>query len=515
MTHLTYERDNPLSQAPLPVPGAARRSSHGLLLASLIWVPALSIAGVLYLLDVYYPAAGAVALALVLHACIHPRTAIYGLVFLIHVDWLVGITTGLTVGKAFGLLAAAVSLPRILSALQTGRRDPAAKWIVLFVLLPFVMLIVSSNPLYSLFSSVTLVLIYSLPLLLCVHFVERSHLRLLLIILIFGCLINTGIFFFRGDVTSAVESYRRIEVGSEIGAEVADTTTFPRLNAIAIFACIFLFVTWRSTWVRVLVVLAGLAMVVGVVIMKGRAVYIALPASLVIGVLALKGAGFGRRLALIVMVVLLGAAAFLVGDAIGLWGTGIVDRFTSIFEKGTEAGSRHLIWTGYAKSFLASGLMGNGLQMTRISPAFLECFWKSKAGHNDLIHIAGDLGVVGLTLFIGLHVHLFMRIRRMRLVWHKAFALFTQVFILVCGLSQAQFWNRYYGLSLALILVFARYDERQRRVEPAVPAAAPAAELPGQAWRAPIPVASVESGPSPAGGETDPSGSRPLPGRPR
>ena len=444
------------------------------LLAGMIWGPSLAIAAVLYLTKVYYPAAITLGLGMVLHAFLRPRAAVYVFILLVYVDWMVELSVFFSVGKLFGVLAVLVSLPKILGAVG-GRIDPSVKWILPFMLLPLLLVPVAQYPAWSLVWCPTIVLVYGLPLLLCVNLVSMSHVRMLALLLVLGGLINSVVYISRGDIGVLAEvGEERMFVGSDIGMDVSDSNELARLISVGIFASIFLFVTSRKLWIRVLAGALGVVLAFGVVIIKARACYAGVPGSLVISLLLLKGAGLSRRLVLVLVVLLMATAALVIGDVVGFWGAGIQERITSITEQGAQAGRRSLLWAGYFKAFLASGMVGNGLRMTQFSPAFLDVAGGPMAAHNDFLHVAGDLGIFGLILFTGLHVHLFRRIRRMSLTWHKMFALNVWVFILLAALTQSDFWRRYYGLSLGVVFVLIRFDERRREAALAAQAQTPA-----------------------------------------
>ena len=433
----------------------------GLVAAMVIWVPVLLIAFALYLAGAYRLTALAVGLGMMLHSLLRPYVSVCMLIIIIPLDWMIDVSDIMSASKLVAVWAVIMSLPVILRAVTNRRPDPLVKWLVPFVALPVLLAPASHNPVWALAWTPTLFLIYSLPLLLSVHFKDRRGIQLMVFCVLFAGLLNVW-FTIQGGVDVLLsKGDTRVDYVSEVGGAGGDNEA-ARAMCVCALGCIFLFMTNRNLLLRVASVALGVLFVVAVVLTKARACYIALPASLAVSLLFLKGGGLSRRIILLVVLMFGGALVWFVGDQIGLWGVGITKRFSSIFEEGTKAGNRITFWTGYVKAFFASGMIGNGFRMTGVSPGFIQYVGHHMSAHNDLIQILGDMGLLGVILFLGMFVHLFRRIRRMELVWHKAFALSILAFILLAGLTESDFWLKYYGLSLAMAVVLIRYDESVR-----------------------------------------------------
>ena len=87
------------------------------------------------------------------------------------------------------------------------------------------------------------------------------------------------------------------------------------------------------------------------------------------------------------------------------------------------------------------------------------------AAHNNIIQLAGDYGIVGIVCFVGLQIHLLRRILRMRQAWHKFYVLCLLLFINFAGMTESDIHLKYFGLTLAIIFVVLRLDERLREAE--------------------------------------------------
>jgi hypothetical protein len=64
-----------------------------------------------------------------------------------------------------------------------------------------------------------------------------------------------------------------------------------------------------------------------------------------------------------------------------------------------------------------------------------------------------------------LHVHLYRRIRKIVELWPPFFCLTTWFFIVLAGVISTDFFKKYYGMSLAMILVMVRLNEKQLAAE--------------------------------------------------
>jgi len=248
--------------------------------------------------------------------------------------------------------------------------------------------------------------------------------------------------------------YERAELRALVGAEItAEANIAPRYYALAIFASIFLIITLRGIIKKVLFVFIIVFLSIGIILGKGRAVYIATPAALIGSVILLRGGGLSKRALLtIVFGVLIGVTVLVVGR-FGIMGPGIQERFKSIFEVGVRTGGRIYLWKGYIQAFLSSGGLGKGLNQAR---------WIEGVGnvaHNDWIEIMGDLGIIGLTAFFGLHLCLFRRILRVDHLWSNMLCLMIWCFIILAGMTQTDYYRKYYGLAVGLILAMLRINE--------------------------------------------------------
>jgi len=406
----------------------------------------------------------AVALGFVVHSLLVTRVAIYGLVFSIAIFLVVGgLTPNLSVAKMAGIFAALVSVPRLLTVLRGSRWDPMVKWVAAFLAFALASVVLSAYRLWSLWRWLSLLLVYSAPLLLALHIREEGHLKMALVVLIAGCAILAAALLGAGGLSpEAIEfAGTRTYVYGVIGGERQDVNESGRILCIGLFACIFLLLVSRGLARKLLAFVMGLVMVVGILAVKGRACWVFAPLAILGGIVWLKGVGMGKRLLVVVSILLLGGAFLYVAATVGLLGEGIRQRLLTVLDP-TSRISRLALWKGFLNASVQRGFMGNGLDMTPISRAVIEAHGRPGAAHNDFISLLGDVGIIGLGLFVGIHLHLLGRIRRITQPWHKLFCMMVWLFILGAGLTQTDYARKYYALSIALIILSVRLDEARR-----------------------------------------------------
>ena len=434
-----------------------------------IWVLISVVAGTLYIKDFKLAALGMVAGAYLIHSFIQPRIAIYGLIVSVVSAPVVGGLVNFTVSKMFGLLAAIVSVHKFILKKGIPVRDPSFKWIFGFLFWALITVSYAQDPETSIIRWISLLFIWSMPALVLMHITKESYFRWILKLIIVGGIILT-IFVFQGGAKAAMEGYERVTVVSVIGGDAADVSETSRILAIGIFAAIFLFLSTRNLIGKVILFGVMILFIVGVIFTESRACYVGIPFSIVASLLMWGSGKMRQRTIFVLAILLLCGFVFLVGDSLDLWGSsGLQERFESIFEgKDTDGGARIIFWNVYLQEFVRTTFMGNGLNMTCYSRSMVHAMGTPKAAHNDLISIAGDLGIVGVVLFAGLHLQLFCRIRQMRSSDYKLLNMMMWTFLVVGGLSMTSYVLKGYGMMLAIILVAFHLD---------------AGETPGQATR--------------------------------
>ncbi|PKL50519.1 MAG: hypothetical protein CVV39_01285 [Planctomycetes bacterium HGW-Planctomycetes-1] len=422
---------------------------------AMIWIVALFAAAAAFFGVGPFYAVVIIAAVAAVHSVINPRIAIYFLIIALPLEWLIGISRYFTPTKVVAVWAVLVSIPVIIKAV-TKRWDPTAKWLILLLLWAGVGILWANNKIACVASLQTLLLIWSMPLLICTHLNKRSYLHIGLLFFILGSVLSCLMFIKTGDVYSiAGKGYMRIGMITLAGAQdiEAETNIPPRLYALSLFMCIYLFVSTRGIVRRFLFGCAMVVLVAGVLLSKTRAVYLGVPVAVVFGVSLLKGAGFARRLLFLIMLGLLGCITLFVIGRIGLIGAGVQERFASIFEESVRAGGRIYLWRSYIQAFISSGGFGKGLNQVRWLPEV------TNVAHNDWIEIAGDLGVVGLVAFAGFHWCLFLRILKMDNIWSKLLCLMIWSFIMFGGLVETDYGRKYYTMAISFVLTQIKIDE--------------------------------------------------------
>jgi hypothetical protein len=320
-----------------------------------------------------------------------------------------------------------------------------------------------------------------MSLLFCVHFRDERSFRRLLAFVVFGSLVGALAMLTSPGVRASLESYTRVAVASEIAGERTDIHALARTISIGLLSCIFLLIVSKGFLLRAVIAVVSMVLAMSLVVAKGRSVYLMFPLSVLGAFVLCKGAGLRRRLLIGLVIILMMVAVILVGDYFNVWGPGVSERFESIFlelrgrGKGHGVESRFGAWRGYLTEMVRTGFIGRGFKQAGFSGAVAEEVGHGMVAHNNVIEIAGDYGIVGVFCFVGLQIHLFRRILRMKQIWHKFFLLMLWLFINLAGMTQTDYRSKYFGLTLAIIFVVLRMEERQRGEE----AYAPPGELVG------------------------------------
>jgi len=455
--------------APEPQTG----SSAPLMLGAMIWIPGIAIAIIFYMMDQTVIALGVVAFTLLLHILLQPRVSAYALIASICLLQIITLGGVGTIGKYIGLFAGLVSLPKIATALRSRNTDPIVKWIVPFVLVGFAVFPLSPIPSHSLILSTTMLLVYSMPLILCVQLVRKEYVVVGLAVLALTSL-TIAVMFLKAGSAEVVDGWRRAQLSSITTGEegAGDMGEQARLMAVGVLATIFLFFTWRGLLKRTACVAVGFVLCIGIVISKSRACYIGVPVAVALGFLFNRHIGLSKRVVTITTSAILLVLVFIIGGEIGFFGEGIQKRFDSIFEEGITAGGRNVYWKAHLEvTMKRTGLMGNGIAGAILTPELAGDMGVMAVAHNNIIDVTSDLGLAGLVLFVGIHVNLLRRIWKLRFRNEQLFGFMVLFFLIFAGLSQKDYLRKYYCLSLGLVLVVTRLAER-RAIE----------EDPGHGW---------------------------------
>lgn len=452
---------------PLPLPyeqGALigqtedRGGGNAAALAAGIWGPTLLLAGGAFATG-YYPVGLAVAaVAMVVHSVIDPRVAVIALIAIIPCDWMVSVIPQVTtLSKMLGVWALFVSLPRLLPKVAPNSWDPSAKWIIGMLSWAAIGLFWARYPQAVVGGGQSLILTWGLPVLICVQFKDRASIQTALILFVIACTISSGAYILVGNVHAAAESTTRLETQNLLGAEQEhglNPNSIARNFGLAFLAAVYLIITLKGVARRALLVAGLMVIALAIVVLKGRAVYLALPAALVASVVLLKGGGVAKRIVLALVIVLIGGAVGFVMMKAGFLGKGIEERFNSIFEEGFHAGNRLDFWQAQLRVFLKTGLIGVGLSQTQYrSDTFFH------VAHNDWISILTELGIVGFICLLSFHVVLARRMWRLHDVWARMFCMAVWIFIMIGAMTEDDYKNKHYTLAVGFILALVQFGE--------------------------------------------------------
>lgn len=457
-------------QTPRPTPvtrgqGAHKGATAGSInmLAVLIWMPVLFVGGTA--VAVGFPVAGVtlVAIVLLIHSLLVPRVAIYALVASIPLEWIIVVMPGVTTAaKLVGGLALLVSLPKLLPSLSPARWDPCVKWILVLTLWSLCGVLWADYPGLTLLGSQSLALVWGVPILICLHITTWGEARNVCLVLVLSTVVSSLAFLLSSDLTGIAQTFVQRSgsglVGAQRGEITFDLNTVGRLFAIGLLTSVYLITVTRGHLRRMGLLIAAIVLSLGILIVKGRAVWLATPAAMIGALLLLRYGRLSVRLSIAGLILMIGSVVFIVAIKFGFVGEGTSQRFFSIFEEGTGAGNRMVLWRAHLSAFFNTGFIGAGLNQTKMTAESLF-----HVAHNDWLDIAGDLGAIGLICFLGLHIGLGRRIWRLRDVSTRLFCLMIWLFILMAGMTQRDFVRKYYPLAVGMVIVHIRLQERRCR----------------------------------------------------
>ncbi len=453
----------PVSLSEAMQKGHSGSQAMSVLMLLAIWFPAAAFALMFWAIDLPYFAVAVAGIAMLLHGLLRPSVAFYILIFALYFDWALYAGFAASFGKFVGAFVALACLPRIVDAIRSRPWDPAAKWVLLLVGYAALLVPLFPGPkLGGLIQWLRMPLIYGMILMAAVIFDRPAKVRWLIYVIVVTSILMAFVWVF-GDVgLEAMETEQRSTMTTDIMAQHATGNEMGRLMALGFFGALYLLLQFRSPMIRIGSVAALGVIGLGLVLTKGRVIYLSVALALIVALLLSK-LPWSRRLLLVGLIVLFGAAGVVLIDLMGWTGEGIVARFMSIFDPSDPSGARARLsrfgyWSAYWDAAVRRAFVGYGFYGTRE-------FTGTSIAHNDVITIMGDLGLVGLIAFFGLHVSLFRRLRGMRHRWLQFYVTTVWSFILFAGLTQTDFYTRHYGLSLALLIVLIRLDEQYREAE--------------------------------------------------
>lgn len=430
-----------------------------LLLTVAIWLPTLLISGIFILLGLPVISVGIAAIAATAHTLLRSSFPVYLLIFIIPIDWMITVIANVTtVSKLVGMIAVILSTPKIITAVFR-KWDPCVYWILSLIVWAGIGITWARYPLLALLPWQTMILLWAgLPLLFCAHIKTRVAIEGVLLVFIAGCLISSVGILSSRDIRATLWGQERAKVTSFVGAKVEeseDMNIVGRYLSVAVIISVYMIIVSKSM-VKRLPFLGGIIILTAaIILLKGRAIYLALPGAILAGIIMLRGAGIGKRFIIVFAVVIVGLVVGFIVIKAGFLGTAIQQRFESIFEQNVRAGGRIYYWREHIRAFFDSYFRGRGLGMVR---------WTStsrKVAHNDWFSIMGDLGLIGLIAFFGFHLTLFIRMQRMTDIWPKFLCLMIWSFMIMAGMTESDYLNKHYALSISMILLNIRYAELQ------------------------------------------------------
>lgn len=426
--------------------------------ALIIWIPAGSLAILSILFGM--PVLGIVltGCTFALHSVMRPHVSVYALLFTQPLQWAVVVLPDVaSITKLVGIGALLFTLPKLFRAMSPQNWDPCVKWMLGFVTWTLLSLAWASDFTVGLLGWQSLVLVWGLALLIVLQLDTPGKLHAAMMIFVASCLLSDMALFTSGELDNVVrQSGARASVSSLVGESAkANSNQVAHLFAVAMFVAVYLMLVSKRLILRAGLAVGVVALALGLILLKSRSTWIASLCGPIAGILFLRGGGTGKRVLALLLILVLGLGTGIAGSKLGILGKGVQDRAATIFEQGVEAGGRIHFWRAHADAFVETGGIGVGYRQMALKIGHVA--------HNDWFSIAGDLGVVGLVLFAGLHVTLFRRMLKMNAVWPKYLCLVIWTFICTVTLAGDGFNKRRYTLSIGLIVAALRIDENTRQ----------------------------------------------------
>ncbi len=425
-------------------------------LSIMIWGPTLALTALFLYLHLMVIAIGIIVIAGLFHTILRPVFPVFVLVFIIPCEWLFSIIPEITTAsKIIAIIALFVSLPKIIQAIFL-RWDGVALWILLFILwmglgIFFVKYKLAS---FVIFQSMLLKWV-GLPLLIVVNIRSEPALKGLLIVFVLGCLVSSAYLFKTGRIEEVEHTQQRSEIKSVWGDSsqikaTEDINIVGRYLAVGFIISIYFLLDFGGIFTKAAFLIATIIFAACVLLLKGRAVYLALPIALLTGTIFTGGTKLIKKIMTISFVLLFGGLVLFIMIKLGILGIIVEERFQSIFEEGTRAGQRYYLWSAHWAAFLQSGGFGRGIgMMVYDSPV-------GKMAHNNLLSIAAELGIVGLVSFLAMHVNIFSRLRKIDVFLPKLLGMMILVFIFTAAMTESDYTQKYYPLCLTLCWLIAK-----------------------------------------------------------
>jgi len=432
------------------------------LLSIMVWIATALMLAILVAIGQPLVAVGVFVVVLVGHSLFQPRVAIYVLVAIIPLDWAVSVIPRVTtLSKVIGLIALLVTLPRLIQKAASFKWDPSVKWMVIMFIWATFGCFWAPLLWYAGLALQQAILAWGMALLICLHLTSRSFLQMAMVVLVVSCFVSSLLILKSNDPHKATQQQdKRVQAKALVGGEGANLkmkANYPsRQAAIGVFTCIYFLLATRGMVKRVMLLMAIIVMCIAIILMKGRMVYLALPAAFVGAVVLLKGGGLLKRVLIVLVVTIVGGLTTFVAIKLGVFGEGIANRFSSISEEGMMAGKRGELWAAYFNEFINSRLVGGGYRVMHFRA---ESYYGH--AHNDWFQIMGELGIIGLVCFFAFHLNVFRRILRIDRIWDKMWALSVWLFIILAALTETDQNHKYYTLTLALVLSMVRLSESE------------------------------------------------------
>ncbi len=443
-----------------------RPAASSVLIGIAIWIPSIFLCAILFLSGLERLAVLALGLGFAIHSLLANRVAVYVLLMGIFADHIVGSGVArFQMGKMVGVWLLLLSIPKILRAVSSPHYDRSAKWIVLFVVICLLTIPLSPSIPHAVIFTISVVLIYSMVLLICLHLTHIKYFNTAVLSVI-GMGLVFGIQFIFTGAAEEIAKWEQTTIRSVVGESGFDINEVARLMSLSAIACIYMFFLVKGMVKKSIFVAVGMIICIGIVITKSRASYVFLPITIVLAAWLSRHVKMHMRLWITGLATFFVVVIFFLGGKVGFAGAGVQQRIESIFsrERGSAQGLRSRLRAGYAEMALRRGFMGYGLKGVAMSRAAHEkgIVWDA---HNDLFDITANLGIIGLVAFLGLHGSLFLRIRRMRDPRQSFLALMIWLFILLAGLTETDYQRKYYAAALGMIIALLRLSEQQESDE--------------------------------------------------
>lgn len=416
-----------------------------------------------------------IALAVLGVTLVKPEAGLLSLLLMMPMeDVLVAVPQTLTIIRLLGVYVLGVF---ILHSLMGRRVVLMESFIIrhfLLVLVMFVSILFSSQPLEGMSSMQTQVALLMFTVLALSLAPDWRMVDLAILFFFVGAVMGSicGLMMehFAGQSLSA-ESLSTVSDRLALG-EMSNPNNYGRAISIGMLAMPYLLWRFRGLGTRALILIGVLLIAVVVVKTGARGVWVSLmpavPVAFWFGEARL-GSRSAKTIAILVVALIVSAVAV----QIGLIGRGAIERFTTIRELGVHAGGRTAIWSVCMAAFLDHPILGMGHKFfgyESINVALHHGLWLpgnvSRDPHSNYFAVLADLGIAGMIAYGAVLVYVGRGLMRLPRGPLRGTLVGMFLFLLLAGITNTNTSRKSYWMPMAVMAAAISVHRRTQAEEP-------------------------------------------------